>query len=78
MRLVPPLRPWSPAPLDAARRTHPTPAPPMLILAVILLVLWALCVLALKITFAAVHLLVILAVIALVVHFVRGARRSTV
>ena len=50
----------------------------MLILALILLVLWALCVLALKITFAAVHLLVILAVIALVVHFVRGARRSTV
>jgi hypothetical protein len=48
----------------------------MLTLAIILFVVWVLCVLAFKITVAAVHLLVVLAVIALVLHFVRKARAS--
>jgi hypothetical protein len=48
----------------------------LLTLAIILFVVWALCVLAFKITFAVVHLLVILAVIAVVLHFYRKARAS--
>jgi hypothetical protein len=48
----------------------------LLTLAIILFVLWVLCVVAFKITFAVVHLLVILAVIAIVLHFVRKARTS--
>jgi hypothetical protein len=47
----------------------------MLALAIILFVIWALCVLAFHITVAAVHLLVVLAVIAVVFHFVRRARK---
>jgi hypothetical protein len=46
----------------------------MLALAITLFVIWALCVLAFKITFAFIHLLVVLAVIAVVIHFVRKAR----
>ena len=46
----------------------------MLALAIILFVVWALCVLAFHITVAVIHLLVILAVIAFVLHFVRKAR----
>ncbi|MFL5606317.1 MAG: DUF5670 family protein [Gemmatimonadaceae bacterium] len=46
----------------------------MLALAITLFVIWALCVLAFKITFAFIHLLVVLAVIAVVLHFVRKAR----
>jgi hypothetical protein len=46
----------------------------MLALAVILFVVWALCVLAFHITVAVIHLLVVLAVIAVVLHFVRKAR----
>lgn len=46
----------------------------MLALAIVLFVVWALCVLAFHITVAFVHLLVVLAVIALIVHFVRRAR----
>jgi hypothetical protein len=48
----------------------------MLALAIILFVIWALCVLAFKITFAFIHLLVVLAVIAVVIHFVRKARTA--
>ena len=48
----------------------------LLTLGIILFVVWALCVLAFKITFAFVHLLVILAIIAVVVHFVRKARAT--
>jgi hypothetical protein len=46
----------------------------MLALAIILFVVWAICVLAFHITVALVHLLVVLAVIAAVLHFVRKAR----
>jgi hypothetical protein len=46
----------------------------MLALAIILFVIWALCVLAFHITVAIVHLLAVLAVIAVVIHFVRKAR----
>jgi hypothetical protein len=46
----------------------------MLALAIILFVVWALCVLVFHITLALVHLLVVLAVIAAVMHFVRKAR----
>jgi hypothetical protein len=48
----------------------------LLTLAIILFVVWAVCVLALKITSAIIHLLVILAVIAVVLHFYRKARAS--
>lgn len=44
-------------------------------IAVVLLIIWILCLLVFKVTAAAVHLLVIIAVIAFIVHFVRG--RST-
>jgi uncharacterized membrane protein YGL010W len=50
----------------------------MLALAVILFVIWALCVVAFHVTVALVHLLVVLAVIAFIVHFVRKARRTPV
>src|SRR4051812_37891166 len=62
-----------------ARSRRPRASPPpdhsmLLTLAIILFVLWVLCVVAFKVTFAVVHLLVILAVIAIVLHFVRKAR----
>ena len=41
-------------------------------LALVLFVIWVLCLLVFKVTFAAIHLLVIIAVIAFIVHFVRG------
>jgi Flp pilus assembly protein TadB len=50
----------------------------MLGLAIVLLVLWVLCVLVFKIAVFAVHILLILGVIALVMHFVRKGRRTTV
>ena len=50
----------------------------MLALAVILLVVWALGFLVFKIAAFFIHVLLIIAVIALVMHFVRGARRTTV
>lgn len=46
----------------------------MLGLAIILFILWALCVLVFKITAFVVHIVLILGVIALVMHFVRGRR----
>ena len=48
----------------------------MIALAIILFVIWALCVLAFHITVAVIHLLVVLAVIAVVLHFVRRARTA--
>jgi Flp pilus assembly protein TadB len=48
----------------------------LLTLAIILFIVWVVCVLAFKITFAIVHLLVILAVIAVVLHFYRKARAT--
>lgn len=46
----------------------------MLGLAIILFIIWALCVLVFKITVFFVHVVLILGVIALVMHFVRGRR----
>ena len=46
----------------------------MIGLAILLLVVWVLCVLVFKIAFFAVHILLILGVIALVMHFVRKSR----
>ena len=43
-----------------------------LTIALVLFVIWALCVLAFKITAGAIHLIVVIAVIAFIVHFVRG------
>ena len=50
----------------------------MLALAVILLVVWALGFLVFKVAAFFIHVLLIIAVIALVMHFVRGGRRTTV
>ena len=47
----------------------------LLTLAIILFVVWALGFLAFHVTVALIHILVVLAVIALVLHFVRGRRR---
>ncbi len=44
----------------------------LLTIAIVLFVLWALGFLAFHITAAAIHLVLLLAVIALIVHFVRG------
>ena len=49
----------------------------MLGLAILLFIIWALCVLVFKIAAFFVHILLILGVISLVMHFVRG-RRTTV
>jgi len=46
----------------------------MLGLAIILFIIWALCVLVFKIAAFFVHILLLLGVIALVMHFVRGRR----
>jgi hypothetical protein len=50
----------------------------MLGLAIILFVAWILCVLVFKIAVFAVHILLILGVIALVMHFVRKGDRTSV
>jgi hypothetical protein len=50
----------------------------MLGLAIILFIVWALCVIVFKIAAFFVHVLLILAVIAVVMHFVRGRNRTTV
>jgi hypothetical protein len=50
----------------------------MLALAIVLFVIWALCVLVFHVTIALVHLLVVIAVIAAIVHFVRKGRQTTV
>ena len=43
-----------------------------LTIALVLFVIWALCLLVFKITAGGIHLIVVIAVIALIVHFVRG------
>jgi hypothetical protein len=48
----------------------------LLAVAVALFVLWLLCVLVFKITFGLLHLLLVLAVISLVLHFVRKGRNA--
>ena len=50
----------------------------LLTLAIILFVVWALGFLVFHIAVGLFHLLVVLAVIALVMHFVRGSSRTTV
>ena len=45
-------------------------------LALVLFIIWILCVLAFKVTVGAIHILVVIAVIAFIMHFIRG-RRST-
>ena len=47
----------------------------LLTLAIILFIVWALGFLAFHVTVALIHILVILAIIALVLHFVRGRKR---
>ena len=49
-----------------------------LTLAIVLFVLWALGFFAFHVTAAFFHILVLLAVIAIVLHFVRGGRRTTI
>lgn len=46
-------------------------------LALVLFLIWVLCVLVFKIAAGAIHLIVIVAVIAFIVHFVRGRRAPT-
>jgi hypothetical protein len=41
-------------------------------LALVLFIIWVLCLLVFKITAGAIHLLVVIAIIAFIVHFVRG------
>lgn len=50
----------------------------MLGLAVLLFIVWILCVVVFKIVVFAVHILLILGVIALVMHFLRKGRQTTV
>jgi hypothetical protein len=60
---------------DARRFPHTFSGDPMLLtLAIILFVVWALGFLAFHVTVAIIHLLIVLAVIALVMHFVRGRK----
>ena len=47
----------------------------LLTLAIILFIVWALGFLAFHVTVALIHILVVLAVIALVLHFVKGRKR---
>ena len=47
----------------------------LLTIALVLVVLWLLGFLAFKVTATAIHLVLILAVIALIMHFVRGGKR---
>ena len=46
-------------------------------LAIGLFVIWVLCVLVFKIAAGAIHLIVVIAVIAFIVHFVKGRRAPT-
>jgi hypothetical protein len=48
-----------------------------LTIALVLFVIWALCLLVFKITAGGIHLIVVIAVIALIVHFVRGRGTRT-
>ncbi|HEY2379289.1 MAG TPA: DUF5670 family protein [Gemmatimonadaceae bacterium] len=48
-----------------------------LTIALVLFVIWVLCLLIFKITAGAIHIIVALAVIAFIVHFVKGKRTPT-
>jgi hypothetical protein len=52
----------------------PTRRPMLLTLAIILFIVWALGFLAFHVTMALIHILVVLAIIALILHFVRGRK----
>ena len=49
-----------------------------LTLAIVLFILWALGFFAFHVTSGLIHIIVVIAVIMLVLHFVRGGRRTTV
>ena len=48
----------------------------LLTLGVILLVIWALCFLAFHVTVGLIHILIVIAVIAIIMHFIRGSRTT--
>jgi hypothetical protein len=54
-----------------------TEASMFLTIALVLFVVWILCLLLFKITAGAIHLLVVIAIIAFIVHFVRGRKTPT-
>ena len=66
-----------PAGSEAADHLTNTEAFMFLTIALVLFVIWVLCLLVFKVTAGAVHLIVAIAVIALIVHFVRGRRTPT-
>lgn len=49
-----------------------------LALGIILVIIWALCFLAFHVTVGVIHLLIILGIIAIIVHFIRGPRAPRV
>jgi hypothetical protein len=70
---------WSgPAAHPVAHSLNPDRSDLMLALAVILLIVWALGFLVFKVAAFFIHVLIILAVIAFVMHFVRKGKRTTV
>ena len=63
--------------LGEAGHLTSTEAYMFLTIALVLFVIWALCLLVFKITAGGIHLIVVIAVIALIVHFVRGRGTRT-
>jgi hypothetical protein len=59
---------------DTSLTTYFSGDPMLLTLAIILFIVWALGFLAFHVTVAIIHILIVLAVIALVMHFVRGRK----
>jgi hypothetical protein len=43
-------------------------------LALVLFIIWVLCLLVFKVTMGAIHLLIVIAIVAFIVHFIRGRR----
>jgi Flp pilus assembly protein TadB len=66
------------AALSQEQVTLPAPEASMfLTIALALFVIWVLCLLVFKVTAGAIHLLVAIAVIAFIVHFIRGRKTPT-
>jgi hypothetical protein len=63
--------------LSTAIKSPATEAFMFLTIALVLFVIWVLCLLVFKITAGAIHLIVVIAVIAFIVHFVRGRQTPT-
>ena len=63
--------------LEEAGHLTSTEASMFLTIAVVLFVVWILCLLLFKITAGAIHILVVIAIIAFIVHFVRGRKTPT-